>query len=424
MNNFEGQQLGNFVLHRRLGEGGMGAVYSATDVQLQRPVAVKVMHPHIAENEVFRQRFLQEARSAATLDHPHIIRIYTFDISATGTHYLAMEFLQLGSVRNHVEALREQGRSIDGAEALLFIQHVAAALDYAHQLGVVHRDIKPDNVLLKETTALGLGASQYTAVLTDFGLAKLMSGENLVKTQLNNPMGTLPYMSPEQFTGGMDARSDLYSLGVMMYELLVGQLPFLPRTPHEAIQMHVYQAPPPPRAIRPDLSPQLELVLYTILAKQPDQRFQSGADVIQAINQAVGGINVNRGGGAGISTNLGGYNTPGSGFGAPDNAPMPAIPAGQPHVMIEREGYAARAVPLTKSLMTIGRDPARDIPLAGDKVSRMHAQIERETDGTFTVTDLSTNGTFMNGQKLTPNKPTQVIGPLTMGPYRLTVMVR
>lgn len=419
MTNLEGQHLGHFLLHKHLGEGGMGAVYSATDVQLQRPVAVKVMHPFIAENETFRNRFVQEARSAAALDHPNIIRIYAFELSPTGTHYLVMEYLQMGSLRDYVDSLRNQGKYIDVGEALTLIQHVAAALDYAHQLGVIHRDIKPDNVLLRQSTALGYGATQLMAILTDFGLAKLMTGENMVKTQMNNPMGTLPYMSPEQFTGTIDARSDLYSLGIMMYEVLVGQLPFLPRTPHDAIQMHVYQPIPQPRALRHDLVPGLEPVLYRVLAKDPDQRFQSGAELIQAIAVAMGG-GTNAGG---ISTNLGGYsqsfNPP-----SPGEAMMPPIPSGQPHVLIEREGYASRAVPLTKSLMTIGRDPARDIPLAGDKVSRMHAQIERETDGTFTVTDLSTNGTFMNGQRLTVNKPTQVVGPITVGPYQLTVLVR
>lgn len=398
----------------------MGAVYYATDVQLQRPVAVKVMHPHIAENEVFRQRFLQEARSAAALDHPNIVSIYAFDISANGIHYLVMEYLQMGSLRMYIDSLRQQGKSIDTAEALLFVQNVATALDYAHQLGVVHRDIKPDNVLLKASTSLGYGAGQHIAVLTDFGLAKLITGENLVKTQMNNPMGTLPYMSPEQFTGGMDVRSDLYSLGIMMYEVLVGQLPFLPRTPHEAIQMHLYQQPPQPRSIRYDFAPALEPVLFKILAKHPDQRFQSGTELIQAMQQALGG-GIALGGQPGIATNMGAYSSMQQG---PVAAPMPNIPAGQPHVLIEREGYASRAVPVTKPLMTIGRDPQRDIPLAGDKVSRMHAQLERETDGTFTITDLSTNGTFMNGQRLVANKPTQVVGPITMGPYRLTVVVR
>ncbi|PJF44439.1 MAG: hypothetical protein CUN55_03960 [Phototrophicales bacterium] len=421
MINLEGQQLGNFVLQKHLGEGGMGAVYKAIDIQLQRTVAVKVMHPHIAENEVFRQRFLQEARSAAALDHPNIVRIYAFDISPSGTHYLVMEFLELGSLRDYVSKLTAQGQKVDVNEALLFVQHLAMALDYAHQRGVLHRDIKPDNVLLKQNMLLG-EASQYTAVLTDFGLAKLMSGENLVKTQMNNPMGTLPYMSPEQFQGGVDARSDLYALGIMMYELLVGQLPFLPRTPHEAIQMHLHQPIPQPRAMRPDLLPSLEPILYQILAKDPNQRFQTGAQLIQAINRALGVSTPSAFGG--ISTDMGGYPAVPSTPAMPAAAPVPNIPSGQPHILIEREGYAPRVVPFHKSLITIGRDPARDIPLGGDKVSRMHAQIERETDGTFTITDMSTNGTFMNGERLERDKPTQVLGPLNIGPYRLTIIVR
>lgn len=420
MDEFVGQQLGNFYLHQRLGEGGMGAVYSATDMQLQRTVAVKIMHPHIAENDQFRNRFIQEARSAAALDHPNIVRIFTFEVSPQGFHYLVMEYLQLGSLRGYIDTLAQQGRQVEIMEALTLIQHVASALDFAHQQGVVHRDIKPDNVLLKQSTALGFGTSQYVGILTDFGLAKLVSGENMVKTQLNNPMGTLPYMSPEQFKGGVDARSDLYSLGVMMYEVVVGRAPFIPRSANEAMQMHLFTNPPQPTMYRPDLPPSLEPVLYQVLAKDPDHRFQTGGQLIQAINMAMGGGTAV--GTGSIPTNMGPMSTPPPGT-LPMPHQMPAAIPGQPQLLIEREGYASRTIPLTKSLITIGRDPQRDLPIAGDKVSRMHAQIERETDGTFTITDLSSNGTFMNGQRLVRDKPTQVVGPMTVGPYRLTIIV-
>jgi serine/threonine protein kinase len=422
MTKHEGSQLGNFVLQTKLGEGGMGEVYAAEDVQLQRRVAVKVMHAHVAAHEVFRMRFLQEARSAAALDHPNIVRIYTFDIAPNGEHYLVMEFVQSGSLRGYIENLQYHHYNMEVTEALTLIQQIAAALDYAHSTNTIHRDIKPDNVLIKENTMLGYGATQYTAVLTDFGLAKLVDGNNLVQTQMNNPMGTLPYMAPEQFSGQADHRADLYALGVMMYEMLVGRLPFYPQSPAEAMQQHTYEQPPSPRGIRADLPPALEPILLKALAKQPAQRFQYGREIIQVIQQVLGG-GTSLGSAANHSVAASPYPSDPANRVPPPQQQQPAS-SGQPQLLLEREGYASKTVPITKQLITIGRDPARDIPLAGNNISRLHAQIERERDGTLSVTDYSTNGTFMNGQRLPNKRAVTINGPLTVGPYRLTVVIR
>lgn len=411
------RRIGNYELQDKLGEGGMGEVYRALDVQLQRTVAVKVLHPEVAQNTEFRARFLQEARAVAALDHPNIIRIYAFDADEKGRHYLVMEYVTGGSLRGYLEDRYENREEINTLETLRLVQQVAAALEYAHQLGMVHRDVKPDNVLLKPASGFG-GDMRYSAMLTDFGLAKLLAGENLVQTANDKLVGgTLPYMAPEQFWGGMDYRADIYALGIMMYELVVGRLPFMPSSPHEAAEMHVKQPPPLPTYFRNDLSPKIEAVIMKSIAKQPEQRFQTGLEMIHAIREIVDNdeitVSPDR---TTVPRHSGQEPTIDSG---PGTAPVK-----DDAVIAEREGYARQTFTLTQPVFIIGRDPKRDMPLPGGKVSRSHARLERQADRTYTITDLgSTNGTYMDGKKLQPNQPYSW-GPnneLIIGEYRLTL---
>lgn len=398
-------RLPNFELQKQLGQGGMGSVYRALDINLQRTVAIKLLHPELAEKEEFRQRFLQEARAAANLDHQNIVRIYTFHADAEYL-YLVMEYVEEGSLRDLMDVLYDRRQQMNMAEALLMVQQVASALDYAHQRGMVHRDVKPDNVLTKSVA--GFGGSAKTALLTDFGLAKLLVGHNLVKTQMNKPLGTLPYMAPEQFQGTVDGRTDLYALGIMMFELLVGRLPFMPNTPHEAISMHMNQEPPRPSQIRPDLPPYVEQIILKALSKSPDHRFQTGREIIEAIQRA---------GSAPYGQGAGGLKTTADpeiestrqklkidpGLVLPPPPPQPRQ-AAEDRIVVERDGYASVVIPVKQTQLIIGRDPNRDIPLPGQRVSRNHARIDRGADGQYTVTDLgSTNGTFLEGARLLPN---------------------
>ncbi len=417
-----GQTLGNYQLQNLLGRGGMGAVYQALDLRLQRTVAVKVMQPEVAQHEELRQRFIQEARAAAALNHPNIVRVFEFHADG-GQLYLVMELVHGGSLRDYLSNMEAQNYVMHLDEAIYIIQQACMGLYHAHSQGMIHRDIKPDNVLLKPNPIPG--GMPYTIVLTDFGLAKLVDAQNLVKTQLNRPMGTLPYMSPEQFRGVADARSDLYALGIMFYELLTGRLPFLPRNMAEAANMHQNTMPAPLSQIRQDLPSHIEPILMKALAKLPEQRFQTAAEFGQAL----------------MPNSAQQYSTP-----QPPVAPVVPIaaPASTPQVRlvaagesftedtiiaVNKEGQIYRRIPVRKQTFIIGRDPNLDLALPGDKVSRRHAQVERRPDGNFTVVDLgSSNGSFLAGAKLVkdvvePWPPEQelIIGEFSLQLYKATV---
>ncbi|PJF45068.1 MAG: hypothetical protein CUN55_00825 [Phototrophicales bacterium] len=413
-----GQTIGNYQLQNLIGRGGMGAVYQALDLRLQRIVAVKVMQPEVAQHEELRQRFIQEARAAAALNHPNIVRVFEFHADANQL-YLVMELVQGGSLRDYLNKMEAQNYVMHVDEATYIMQQACTALYYAHSQGMIHRDIKPDNVLLKPNPIPG--GMPYTIVLTDFGLAKLVDAQNLVKTQLNRPLGTLPYMAPEQFRGETDKRSDIYALGIMFYELLTGRLPFLPKNMAEAMTMHQTMMPTPPSQIRPDLPPHIEPILMKALAKSPEERFQTAAEFGKALAPEAAHL----------------FSTP-----KPPVAPI-AHDSPKPQVgrvaegeqftedtiiVVTPQGQIYRRIPIRKTTLLVGRDPNLDIPLPGDKVSRRHLKIERQPDGKFIVVDLgSSNGSFLAGAKLVkdvaePWPPEQelIIGEFSLQLYKAT----
>ena len=226
MEKLVGQTLNRYRIISLLGEGGMGAVFKGHDATLQRDVAIKVLHSHFARRPDFQDRFLQEARTAARLDHPNIVQVHDFGQDRTFL-YIVMKFIPGDNLEKMLRDMRSQQKWILLSEACELIRQISHALDYAHRQGILHRDIKPGNIMIEPEPSAGL---PYRPIVTDLGLAKLAEGG--VATQDGTSMGTPAYMSPEQALGqATDARSDVYSLGILFFELVTGQLP-IPRTQH------------------------------------------------------------------------------------------------------------------------------------------------------------------------------------------------
>ena len=269
-----GQTLGGYRIISQIGKGGMATVFKAYQPSLDRYVAIKVLPPYYAEqDETFLKRFRQEAKAIASLRHPNILIVLDYG-ELERTTYLVMEFVEAGTLA------AQMGRPIAPAQMARIVGQVAGALNYAHQEGVVHRDIKPSNILLPKPD---------WPLLTDFGLAKIVGGTQL--TQSGTVAGTPAYMSPEQGRGEkVDHRSDIYSLGIVLYEMATGVVPFQAETPMAVIVKHIIDPLPLPRSKTPELSEGIERVILRALAKDPADRFQDVGQLAEALTAAVGSM--------------------------------------------------------------------------------------------------------------------------------------
>jgi serine/threonine protein kinase len=269
-----GHQLANFRIERLLGRGGMAKVYYGWDVKLERPVAVKVINEHYRYDLAYTERFLREARAVATWNHPNILHVYHAG-DENGIFYFAMEYvrgLDLGQINQRYANASEL---LPLADVLKVGHAVASALDYAHLRGVIHRDVKPSNVLVSDDDRI---------VLADFGLALTVSHGTIGEV-----FGSPHYISPEQARNSAETvpQSDLYSLGVMLYEMLVGVLPFDDPSPASLALMHLTQEPPAPRAVNPSISLAVQAVLLKALRKSPEERYQTGRELVDALEHAL-----------------------------------------------------------------------------------------------------------------------------------------
>jgi YVTN family beta-propeller protein len=271
-----GTTVAGYRIEALIGRGGMGAVYRAEEEGLGRKVALKVIAPELAQDERFRERFLRESRIAASLDHPHVIPIYQAG-EEDGVVYLAMRYVEGYDLANLVaeEGALEPKRTVD------LLSQIAEALDAAHEKGLVHRDVKPSNVLI------AVAGGREHCYLGDFGLTK-RTGSLSGVTAVGEVVGTLEYVAPEQITGDpLDERADVYSLACVLYECLTGQAPFPRATDVALLWAHVHEEPTPPSKARPDLPKELDTVLARGLAKEPGRRYRSAGELMAATRSAL-----------------------------------------------------------------------------------------------------------------------------------------
>lgn len=276
-----GQMLDDYLIETLLGHGGMARVYRAWDTKVRRYVAIKVIDKPFRGEADYIERFEREAQAIGQLQHPNIVTLYRYG-EAEGVLYMAMQYIEGADLATLLEQFQHKDEFIPPEDANRIIHEICAALDYAHSRGVIHRDVKPNNILLNK---------EGRAILTDFGLALLTE----MGTQ-GEVFGSPHYISPEQAisSSGAIPQSDLYSLGIVLYEMFTGQVPFDAVNLLDVSMMHMTEPPPPPRQLRPEITPELEAVILKALEKEPINRYPNGAALATALDQAIKGTAVSQ----------------------------------------------------------------------------------------------------------------------------------
>jgi eukaryotic-like serine/threonine-protein kinase len=407
-----GQVINNFIIQEVIGYGGMGIVYRAYHPDLQRYAAVKIMRPELADQPGFYERFLQEARAAAHLDHPNIVNVINFG-RYQQSYYLMMDFVDGPNLR---QLLNEHPGGLPLRDVIQIFIQIADVLSFAHTAGMLHRDLKPDNILLTSSVK---GNVPYRAIVTDFGLVKL-ARDSIFETQTGISIGTPAYMSPEQCRGEqVDARADIYSLGVMLYEAVVGQRPYPIRNLFDAARYHSSGTLTPLRAHNSTVPMPLDTLVRRMLASDTGKRPAAAAEMVDTLQQLLNTMahpdasprsqvqlridsvlkklidNLDQDEVAGTeiespATPAGAAETPGA---QPVEYGIRVLYHDQP----EEETYTLGATPLV-----VGRVPPADIVLDRPEryVSKQHCEILKQGERIL-VRDLgSTNGTFLAGRRL------------------------
>ena len=271
MKNITGQNLGRYHIVEPLGQGGMASVFKAYDTSLERYVAVKIIRTDLGDDldRAFLLRFQREAKALAQLDHPYILKVLDYG-EQDGVPYLVMPFVPAGTLK------QKMGRPMPYHEAAGLLAPIARALEYAHQQKIIHRDVKPANILVDQVG---------TPLLSDFGIAKMLTSSDAQLTATGVGIGTPDYMAPEQWMGQADPRTDIYSLGVVFYEMLTGHRPFTADTPAAVLLKHLNDPLPRPKTFIPDLPEAIEQVLFKALAKEPESRFRDMGEFALALEK-------------------------------------------------------------------------------------------------------------------------------------------
>jgi serine/threonine protein kinase len=383
-----GAKFDGLEILEELGRGGMGVVYKARQIDLDRLVALKMLLADQFQNPTVLARFLAEAKAVAALDHPDIVKIYQIGQGAYG-HYFVMEFIDGRSLDTVIKSA-----AVSIASAVGIMAQLAKAVDYAHSRGIIHRDLKPANIMLKQ---------MRRAVVMDFGIAKVASREkSAAVTQHGVVVGTPSYMAPEQASDGADPvgpASDVYSLGAILYAMLTGRPPFEEKTALNTILKVISpEPPPPPSSLRSDVPAGLEQICLKCLAKRPADRYESAHALADALREFRAGQPADER--LAASSIL---------MSAPTPAPPPAVSVTDPIVEVRREPAmivglviksSGKRMRLTSLATVIGRASECDIILRSGRVSKRHCQVLVDGDR-VSVEDLdSVNGTSVNGKQV------------------------
>lgn len=375
-------ELAGCRIVEEIGRGAMAVVYRAYQAQLERWVAIKVLRPELLKVEEVLIRFRREARAVAALRHPNILTIYDYG-EAKGLAYILMECVTGDTLK-----ARLTGQPWNWVEAVALLIPVGQALAYAHTKGIIHRDVKPANILL---------ARDDWPLLSDFGLVKLLEAQQTL-TEPGVGLGTPLYTAPEQMRGHtVDHRADIYALGTVLYEMVTGRLPFTGTTPVKLMIERLHQPPTPPRQLNPALPPELEVVLLKALAQEPSDRFDDMVELVKTLDE------LRRATQRGATRDT----RPTTRIIRRDQVPL------GPRLSIVGTGVLLVLSPESENL--IGRsapysDQVPDIDLSaygGGKsgVSRLHARLVKQEEQWYLEDLNSTNGTSVNGQALSPDQP-------------------
>jgi serine/threonine protein kinase len=389
MSTWTGQTIGNYQIAEEIGQGGMATVCRAYQTQLERWVAIKIMHTTEASSKEFLARFRREARAIAALRHPNILTIYDYG-EEHGIAYIVMEYVPGGTLKSHLT-----DQPMEWPDAATLVVPVGRALAYAHSEGVVHRDIKPANILL---------ARPDWPMLADFGLVKLVGHQRGI-TRPGVSVGTPAYFSPEQAAGDdVDHRSDVYSLGIVIYQLLTGRLPFEADSPIELMLLRLREPPTPPRRLNPRITPQLEAIILQALARDLEARYPTMEAFVNDLSRVPGPT-----GRAVLPTGPVAIPTATARLGALSQTVGPRL-------IVAGTG-ATLILPLQEEVL-IGRGdpqvvPRPDVdlgPHGGGQagVSRRHARLLYGSEGWMLEDLQSTNGTFLNSVPVQPGQPVRI----------------
>lgn len=402
-----GRTVGSYRVDRLLGESNLGPVYLATHVNTRTRVALRVIHARLAADTQFRNQFMRTAAAASALQHDNIARVLEFD-TLDNTLYLVTDYISEGTLRAYLRLRNRQSQALTLAESVAISRQIGDALSYAHRVNLIHRHVRPENILIKqqpENPAAGV-----RAVLADFATANLV--DSIPGSQAVLVQDMLPYMPPEQLRGDrVDPRSDLYALGILLYEMVTGSPPFQPRTVQDAMQQHMRTPVVPPSRTTPGLPRDLDRVILRSLAKNPNERYQTINEMMTDVRRVLPdarSMQVDRPAQGAQSYQTRYESQP------PVPPPMPAhesIPAqeqdrGRARLIYSQEGQNPQIYWLDQPVTVVGRGADASLRLSGDLISRQHARIDRGNDGYYRLMDTgSTNGVFLGTQRLTAMTP-------------------